>query len=229
MTTTNYDYGFEEYCKTPTLLYIDKNTKKKTILSTTYQHTRYKYNGEPDFAVHLCVYSIMLIDFDVNKEGKIDGAVWFEEKFGPITDNFGLVTRTPSGGYHAFIKVDDSISSSIGIISEDKHIAIDILGHDNVAFQGRYYPVIKNSGVQEIPIKFKEFLTGLKRQSTKTPLIDFLEKNQQLYAYKKIGICLTDKISKDFEGGTIDYDYETEIDEFCIKADKPKGYKGRDD
>src|SRR5690606_22620663 len=88
----------------------------------------YEYNNEPNFAVFTGkINNLILVDFDVNKKinfntSKIDGAEWFEKKFGPITEHFGLVTKTPSGGIHAYCTYEEDfpeISTGIEYDSDD--------------------------------------------------------------------------------------------------------------
>jgi hypothetical protein len=165
---SEYDDGFEKYKKTPVLLNIKDS--KKTLLSYSYLNpaNNIEYDKEPNFAVFTGkINNIILIDFDINKtkstgEKKLGGIEWFEKKYGPILDNFGLVTETPSGGIHAYCKYTDKLEkSSIGFFHNENNVSIDVLSNEGVGFQGRGYTVIKNEELEEIPKEFLKLLTSL--------------------------------------------------------------------
>ncbi len=206
LSSKSPEYGFENYKKSPILLTIEDSKKKFHMDEILFEKHRkeYEYKNEQDFAVLLGSDNngLILMDFDTNKEGQIDGAVWFEEKFGPILDNFGLVTRTPSGGYHAFFKLSDDnkdLESSISIHLQDntselnyKKIALDILSTENIAFQGRYYPVIQNKEIKELPIKVKEFFKDMKYVSYGTLFRHGFYENWSDYSLPKVVNTLFD-------------------------------------
>jgi len=167
-----YSWGFENYKKTPVLLSI-KDSKKKVLSYVLTPEDNIEYDDEPNFAVFTgSKNNLILVDFDVNKKtnfntSKLDGVKWFQRKFGQITDLFGLVTETPSGGVHAYCFYTDKLpDTAIGldyklITGEEQSVAIDILSNGGVGFQGRHYKVIKNEPVKSIPIEFLEFLRTL--------------------------------------------------------------------
>lgn len=173
-----YDEGFEQFKKTPVLISV-KDSKKK-ILSHTHlvPENQVDYDNEPNFAVYTGkVNNLLLVDFDTNKKinfntSKLNGEEWFEKEFGKITDLFGLVTKTPSGGIHAYcLYTDDLPDNAIGLdykiaTKEDEEpiemsVAIDILSNEGVGFQGRHYNLIQNKEIKEIPEKFLTFLKTL--------------------------------------------------------------------
>ncbi len=182
----SYTEGFEKYIKYPVLLSVTDG--KKSILSNKdyLTSTKYTYNNEPDFIVHLGGENdIILIDFDVNKINKVDGLKWFEENFGPIITNFGLITKTPSGGFHAFCKYDNRIISTIGMRLKNNDIAIDIMSTNNIAFQGRYYPVVKNTGIREMPENFFKLIQKLN--------IKYIHNKDDIITYQDNPYTLTDE------------------------------------
>lgn len=154
-----YDYAFESYKKIPVLINVKDNKKTVMSLNKFLNSDKYEYDNESNFAVFPSRDSgFIVFDFDSDKPGKVNGLEWFESKFGPVVDNFGLVTKTPSGGIHAYCRYyPDFNKTSIGITLNESTIALDIISSDLIVFQGRHYDVIKNEPLMDIPKKFMDY------------------------------------------------------------------------
>ena len=172
----SYDKGFEKYTKTPVLLSIQGLKKKILSYNFITPDESIIYDNEPNFAISTGkTNGIILIDFDINKftddnepKPRINSVEWFEKKFGSIKDQFGLITETPSGGFHAYCKYTDELPiTAVGIEYKELNdgellnVSIDILSNEGIGFQGRHYKVIKNTEILDIPCKFLNFLKTL--------------------------------------------------------------------
>lgn len=183
----NYELGFENFVKTPVVIEVKDN--KKVLKCVKFKTDFYRYEGQPNFAVKI-PKGIVMFDLDSGKEGKVDGITWFEENIGPLDEHFGLITTTPSGGFHCFCSYNtleklgcDGFKqfneenffrhSYVGLHDLGKDIAMDIICSDNVSFQGQYYDVIKNDGIKPISSVLKETITMFRLSLTEAKFLRY--------------------------------------------------------
>ena len=158
-----FDKGFEPFVKFGIDLKFTKTKngfkKEKVFLPNDWQKmTKSTYTDSQNFAVLTGpVNNLVLIDFDVNSEE--DGIGWFSFMFGLITDLFGLVTKTPSGGIHAYCTYNPIFASNLTKLSVDGlKYPIDIKTTGGMAYQGLHYEILKNEQIKECPEKFLRFI-----------------------------------------------------------------------